>query len=52
MVWALLRRVARREQEAKAIYGKSRKEVTKKLTQVLAKRDDGVVFDDEGQSLG
>jgi hypothetical protein len=36
----------------KAIYGKSRKEVTKKLTQVLAKRDNGVVFDDEGQSLG
>ena len=36
----------------KAIYGKSRKEVTNKLAQALAKSDDGVLFDDEGQSLG
>jgi integrase len=36
----------------KALYGNSRKEVTNKLAQALAKRDDGVLFDDEGQSLG
>ena len=36
----------------KALYGNSRKEVTNKLARALAKRDDGVLFDDEGQSLG
>ena len=36
----------------KALYGNSRNEVTNKLAQALAKRDDGVLFDDEGQSLG
>lgn len=37
----------------RALYGKSRKEVTKKLTQAMANRDDdGVLFDDEGQSFG
>ena len=36
----------------KALYGNSRKEVTNKLAQALAKSDDGVLFDDEGQSLG
>src|SRR5215212_7132320 len=36
----------------KALYGNSRKEVTNKLARALAKRDDGVLFDDEGRSLG
>ena len=36
----------------KALYANSRKEVTNKLAQALAKRDDGVLFDDEGQSFG
>ena len=36
----------------KALYGNSRKEVTDMLARALAKRDDGVPFDDEGQSLG
>jgi transposase InsO family protein len=36
----------------KALYGNSRKEVTNKLARALAKRDDGALFDDEGQSLG
>ena len=37
----------------RALYGNSRKEVTNKLAEVIAKKDDdGVLFDDEGRSVG
>ena len=44
VVRALLRRVPRRTKKRKALYANSRKEVTNKLAQALAKRDDGVLF--------
>jgi integrase len=36
----------------KVIYGKTRQEVSKKLTKAMADRDGGLVFDDEKLSLG
>ena len=36
----------------KTIYGKTRAEVAKKLNKALADREDGLVFDDEGLTVG
>ncbi len=36
----------------RAVYGKTRKEVSEKLTKAMAERDNGVVYDDENLTVG